>query len=60
MSNSIFNENMTSDQARLALFSAVDGKTKAEIEKIKDEYSKVLPVIMEREFDLAAQGWAIG
>ena len=60
MSNSIFNENMTSYQARTALFTAVEGKTKKEIEEIKAEYSKVSSVIMEREFKLADKGWLLG
>ena len=60
MSNSIFSEHMTSNQARTALFSAVDGKTKAEIEKLKAEYSKILPKIMKRELALASKGWSIG
>lgn len=59
MPESIFNENMSSREARQVLFSSVDGKTKAEIEKIKDEYSAVLPVIMDRELKLADQGWMI-
>ena len=57
MSNSIFNENMTSNEARIALFSAVEGKNKAEIEQIKAEYSEVLPKILDRELSLATEGW---
>ena len=60
MPNSIFNEQMTSNEARLALFKAVEGKTKAEIEQLKADYSKVLPAINEREHKLAAEGWFIG
>ena len=60
MSNSIFNEQMTSNEATLAFFRAVDGKTKAEIEQLKADFSKVLPVITEREFKLAEKGWLIG
>ena len=51
---------MTSNQARSALFSAVEGKTKAEIERLKAEYSKILPAIMDREFKRADEGWLIG
>ena len=60
MANSIFNVHMTSNQARSALFSAVEGKTKAEIERLKAEYSKILPAIMDREFKRADEGWLIG
>lgn len=59
MSSSLFNKQMTSNQAREALFRAIDGKTPAEVEKVKAEYSEVLPVILERECKLAAQGWLI-
>lgn len=59
MSSNVFHDGMTSNQARLALFRAVEGKTKAEIEHLKDEYSKILPVIMEKEYILASKGWAI-
>ena len=57
--NNIFNEQMTSNEARMAFFKAVEGKTKAEIEHIKLEYSKVLPKIIERELELAKNGWLI-
>ena len=60
MSNSIFNEQMTSQEARLAFFRAADGKTKTEIEKLKSDYSKILPIIMKREHNLASKGWTIG
>ena len=59
MSECFFNENMSSHEARQVLFSSVDGKTKEEIEKIKDEYSAVLPAIMDRELKLVDQGWII-
>lgn len=60
MSNSVFNEHMTSNEARLMLFKAVEGKTKAEIDQLKADYSKVLPAILKREHTLAANGWLIG
>lgn len=60
MSNRFFNANMTSDEARTVLFTAVEGKTKKEIEEIKAEYSKVSSVIMKREFKLAEKGWMLG
>ena len=46
---SYFNENMTSSEARTILFS-VDGKTKEEMERIKQEYSEIAPRIIDREF----------
>ena len=60
MSNRFFNANMTSDEARTVLITAVEGKTKKEIEEIKAEYSKVSSVIMKREFKLAEKGWMLG
>lgn len=57
MSNSIFNESMTSNEARIALLSAVDGKSKAEIETILTDYEKVHPVIMKRELESVSRGW---
>ena len=59
MSNNIFNEQMTSNEARLALFRAVEGKTQSEIEQLKSAYSKVLPAIYKRENDLVSKGWVI-
>ena len=59
MFDNIFNEQMTSNQARLALFRAVEGKTKAEIEQIMREYDRVFPAIHKRESELSAQGWFI-
>lgn len=59
MANSIFNENMTSSQARFAFFKAVDGKSKEEIEKLKNTYFEIMDVIMEREFKLADKGWML-
>jgi hypothetical protein len=59
MLNNIFNEQMTSSEARATLFKAVEGKTKAEIEQIKSAYSKTLPSILEREHHLASKGWFI-
>lgn len=60
MSSNIFNEHMTSNEARIALFKSVEGKTKAEIEQIKSEYSAVLPAILKREHELASKGWLLG
>ena len=45
----LFNENMTSSEARHILFASVDGKTKEEIAKIKEEYDKIIPTIIENE-----------
>lgn len=45
----MFNENMTSSEARTILFSSVDGKSKQEIAAIKEEYSKIIPRIIKNE-----------
>ena len=45
----LFNENMTTSEARHVLFSSVDGKSKEEIVRIKQEYSEIFPRIMDKE-----------
>lgn len=57
MSVKIFNESMTSNEARIALFRAVDGKSKTEIEKLLADYEKVNAVIMKRELESVSRGW---
>lgn len=57
MSVNIFNESMTSNEARIALFRAVDGKSKAEIEKILADYEEVNSVIMKKELKSVSNGW---
>lgn len=59
MPSNVFDKQMTSNQARIALFRAVDGKTQTEVEKLKAEYAEVLPAILEREHKLAAKGWLV-
>lgn len=58
--NNIFNEQMTSEEARMTLFKEIEGKTKIEIEQIKAEDFEVLPKIIEKELQLAKDGWLIG
>ena len=57
--NDIFNEQMTSNEARMAFFEAVEGKTKEEVEQIKSAYFEVLHKITEREMRLAGEGLLI-
>ena len=59
MMDKIFSEEMTSSQARLALFKAVEGKTKDEIEEIKAAYFEVSSKILERELKMAHEGWFV-
>jgi len=59
MVDNLFNELMTSNEARMTLFKAVEGKTKEEIKQIKSAYSKVLPIILKRESNLTSKGWMI-
>ena len=47
----LFNENMTYPQVRNIFFQAVRGKSESEIEKIKEEYSKIVPVITRKEME---------
>ena len=59
MSNKIFDESMTSSEARMAFFRAVEGKSAEEIEQIKDEYFRISDIILKRELELASQGWFV-
>lgn len=59
MAESLFNENMSSSEARIVFLSSVDGKTKEEIAKLQEDYMAVLPVISKRESELVKQGWII-
>ena len=51
-----FNEKMTYHEARNKLYTIVDGKSQSEIERIKEEYSAVVPVITARELK-ENDGW---
>lgn len=55
----LFNEQMSSNEARLILFKEVENKTKAEIEEIMVEYDKIISIITKRELELAEEGWCI-
>lgn len=59
MSSNLFNENMTSNEARTVLYRSVEGKTETEIEQIKAEYIRILPKIIDREMALAKEGWFV-
>ena len=54
----LFNEQMSSNEARYVFSSSLDGKTKEEIEEIEKQYFAVSSVIMDREAKLAAEGWS--
>lgn len=53
----LFNENMTSLEARTVLFSSVEGKTKEEIDEIFAAYAPVSSAILKHEIEMAMQGW---
>ena len=55
----LFNENMTYAQARMAFFQAVRGRTKVEIEIIKQEYRSIIPIITKREIEKITDGWRV-
>ena len=59
MTESLFNEDMSSSEARIVFLSSVDGKTKEEIAKLQEDYMAVLPAISKRESELVNQGWII-
>ena len=52
-----FNEDMTSEEARLLLFSLCKTKPDPEKREIKEEYFEVQPLILKKEMALASQGW---
>ena len=57
----LFNENMTSSEADLVLFSAYDAMTREEWVKLRDEeYFPVSNIIHKKEFELGQQGWMMG
>lgn len=55
--DNLFNEQMTSGEARDKFFCAAEDKTKEELEKLKKDYFAVLPAILKRERELANKGW---
>ena len=59
MSNKLFDEHMTRNEARYIFYSALDGKSAAEIEQIKAEYLDILPKIQKHEDELISQGWLV-
>ena len=57
MSN-LFNVNMTSSEARMALYAAFEGKTKEEQDSLYyEEYLPIARKIRKHELELAQQGW---
>lgn len=56
--SALFNENMTYPQARTVFFQAVKGKSKDEIERIKEEYSAIVPIITRKEMQ-KSDGWTL-
>ena len=57
--DNLFNEEMTSNEARSVFFKALEGKREEEIEQIKIAYSEIIPKIIEKEMRLAEDGWMI-
>ena len=54
--NKYFREDMTVNEARTILYTLVDKKTKKEMEEVWEEYSKVIPIIVERRLK-ESEGW---
>ena len=54
--NKCFHEDMTANEARTLLYTLVDQKTKEEMEEVWEEYSKVIPIIVERRLK-ESEGW---
>lgn len=59
MSSSLFNENMSTNEARMALFRAVEGKSEKDRQKIIEDYKKIHHIIFQKEMKLAEKGWLI-
>ena len=57
---SVFNGQMSTFELMNALFTAVDGKTKAEADALQAEHDRLLPEAIRRESELAQQGWLLG
>lgn len=53
----LFNEQMTFEEAQLAFFKAIDGKTKEEAEEIRKQFFAAIPKITKREITMAEKGW---
>ena len=47
--SSIFNENMTMQEAQLALYKAIDGKSKEEKEEITKEFEDISEKIVHND-----------
>lgn len=47
--SAIINKNMTSSEARMAFFSACEGKTRAEVRALHDELDPIFNAIYDRE-----------
>ena len=56
MKKALFNEHMSSLEARRVLFTSVNGKSKEQIDEIKKEYSSVSKLIRRREL-IQNKGW---
>jgi len=55
--DNIFNINMTSSEARKALYTAYDGMTKEEQDKLYNEqYRPIADEILRRELELGSHG----
>ena len=59
MSNKLFDEQMTSSEARMAFYRAIEGKSAEEMESIKAEYFRISDIILKRELELASRGWFV-
>lgn len=56
--DNLFNENMSFEDAQYTFFKAIDGKDRAEIEKVKAQFEKYIPSITKREMKMANRGWS--
>lgn len=59
MDNVLFNENMTSEEARKILYKAAETKTKKEMEVVIEEYMRVITAITCKELSMVEKGWML-
>jgi hypothetical protein len=58
--NKLFNENMTSSEARKMFYKTCENKTKEERSEISKEYYPIAEAIYRKEAKLAEQGYLCG
>ena len=53
----MFNENMTSIEARMLFYREIEGKTEDEVREIRKAYETAMKSISKKELAKAREGW---